>query len=226
MITDQLTKLDMVNKYLEIGFKVLPLRPGTKLPVAAYYNVNSDKLTRELFTTIVPDSGVALYMGQDDYDLDGNDIKFGNFFALDFDNPEAYMNWEQANPGVAKIAPTALTPKGYHVIVQANETPYSGKGPTVSIISDHWYIAVAPTIHPSGVPYKWLRPPWDGVPLVKSLDDISAGIDMSRIDLEVEDYCEKCGSPSDCQCHFDTFCDCNGEDCGNEACYLFYHGLL
>ena len=136
-----------------------------------------------------PDQIISLLAGESQLGL----VMSGCHFCLDFDNEQAYQKWCEVNPAL-KHTTTGKTPAGYHVLFRVtdeNYAPPSGKGPNVSIIADGWYIAVCPSLHPSGQQYKWLTyPAHDSVYVVQNVDVVLNGIDTSSIKWNVDDYRE------------------------------------
>jgi len=175
-------------RYLECGFTVQPLQLGKKELV---YNARlftpqnlqqpdiHALLVREFYNR-----GIALWMGQVD----------GYFVTLDFDDPAAYPIWAAANPHLAATA-TAKTPGGgFHVVLKFKRTtPFSGKSNHyVDIISDGWYIAAWPSVHPNGGIYQWLTAPWAKMIEIgdtyEEWESYKNGLDMSRIAFDTPDY--------------------------------------
>lgn len=177
-------------RYLECGFHVQPLKPNSKEllhPNALPYTPDVLPLQPEKAQALAKDfygNGIALWMG----DL------AGRFATLDFDDPAAYLAWSAANPALAVTA-TAKTPGGgYHVVLKfKRSTPRSGKSKHyVDIISDYWYIAAWPSVHPNGGIYQWLLTPWDKIVEINCAwyewAEYTHGLDMGRIAWDVPDY--------------------------------------
>lgn len=118
----------------------------------------------------------------------------GEYFCLDFDSKDAYQRWLTENPAYEWTA-TAETPNGYHVLFQVSDPqrhpPISGKSKEVDVITDGWYIAVFPSIHPSGQQYKWVHEPYQGKDSIYTVQNINVllkGIDKDAIKWDVPDY--------------------------------------
>lgn len=170
--------LDYANKYRQLGFSIYPMQQKSKLLKLGW---SDDEHTNNLISN---GCGIALSM-------------FGSltedetyFFALDFDDEEAYQAWERLNPTLSKTA-TAKTNRGYHVIFKMGYCVLSAKSETVSIISSGWYIAVEPSLHPSGKPYTWIVAPWDNIIKVNCITDIANGIDLDSLEWEPDDYYDR-----------------------------------
>lgn len=173
-----LTPKDYIQKYRNLGFRIYALEPNTKFFSKDVKNFMGKPEINEL---IMQGAGIALMMG---YPSDGDDY---SFFALDFDDEQAYQKWATDNPEVAQTA-TAKTNRGYHVLFKMDWTTRSAKSEKISIISEGWYIAVEPSVHPSGQSYKWIIPPWDNICMVKSVRFATRGIDLEKLEWEPDDY--------------------------------------
>jgi hypothetical protein len=84
----------------------------------------------------------------------------------DFDTMDAYRAWATANRELAASLPTARTSRGVHVFCRvAGEKPivtlYDAKGgKTGDFRCDKGhYVALAPSLHPSGKRYEWVNRP-------------------------------------------------------------------
>lgn len=109
----------------------------------------------------------------------------GDLVAVDFDQPGMYERWTAAYPEIAASTATAKTGKGYHVLLRltastpGNYAPAFFEGePIGETRGEGGYIVVWPSIHGSGAQYIWIRPPWDGIAIVESLDAV--GITRKR----------------------------------------------
>ncbi len=128
----------------------------------------SEEQLKEWFSG--PALNIALVMGEIS----------GNVIALDFDLEEAYLSWLKVHPAFgAENTATAKTGKGYHVLFRMPPPlPRSWKityrdtriGETRG---EGGYIAVWPSIHPSGWEYRWISTPWEVPPAqIDSLAEI------------------------------------------------------
>ncbi|MCL4295230.1 MAG: bifunctional DNA primase/polymerase [Anaerolineae bacterium] len=178
--------LSAALKYLECGFSLFPLAYQTKDPkrtllpkiehpkrglIPSWQPFQKERPTEKQikswfnFTQL----NIALVMGE----------VSGNVFALDFDQEQAYFDWVKEH---AQLSPehtaTAETGHGFHVLARMpGPLPRSWKilfrgihiGETRG---EGGYIAVWPSIHPSGRQYSWITPPWEGIAEISSLADV------------------------------------------------------
>ncbi len=82
--------------------------------------------------------------------------------------------------GVADILDFTLvsqTGRGYHILLWVKAPVKSAKFPNLDIKGEGGYILVPPSIHPNGMPYKFLNPKVP-ISVIDSLSDI--GIDLER----------------------------------------------
>lgn len=95
--------------------------------------------------------------------------------VLDFDDPEEYIRWANANPSLSERAPCAKSGRGVHVFVKLNAKRESGKfyllgseSPAGDFLSERKLCVLPPTLHPdSSLVRTWVREPWSGVPTVE-----------------------------------------------------------
>lgn len=191
-----MTVFEAALEYVELGMSVIPTLPRSKKPYFSLLRaIGWGKAWEPAMKAIVDktilsrwfgngtDSGVALIGGQ----------VSGNLLYVDFDDPTAYKRW--AKKHVQEVNSTAVqrTPNGYHVFFRVTvETPASGvlkfDGRRVGEIRGNGqYVVAAPSLHPSNVPYVWLRHPRDGIYVVDSLADV----DLRELDDphgEVQDH--------------------------------------
>lgn len=179
--------LDAALNYLQCGFSLFPLAYRTKDPkrnllpeidhpergkVRSWQPFQQQQPTEGQVKAWFsgPALNIALVMGEIS----------GNIIAIDFDLEEAYLTWLKLHPafGAADTA-TAKTGKGYHVLVRMPPPlPRSWK---ICYRDDHigetrgegGYIAVWPSVHPSGKQYNWISLPWEtGIAQIESLAEI------------------------------------------------------
>jgi putative DNA primase/helicase len=81
--------------------------------------------------------------------------------VVDLDNPAMREIWELK-------APTVQTPRGLHLYFRHPHVPLRNKvkvqGQAVDVRADGGCVAAPPTMHPSGVRYRWLTPLGDELP--------------------------------------------------------------
>lgn len=115
----------------------------------------------------------------------------GGLYVRDFDTKESYEAWKKKHPELAKTLPTVATARGFHVYARS-----SGPELRTRCFEDGeakgagTYVLVPPSVHPTGVPYEWIVPLGETVPLV---DLEAAGLRCQY--LTKDDYGEL---PPDC----------------------------
>jgi hypothetical protein len=142
--------LDAALNYLQLGFSVIPTRPGDKRPVVAWGDYQRRRPTRaELISwwRRWPTSGVALVCGH-----------VSGFVVVDFDprNGEGLP----ALAGRLPITPTAETGGGgqhfYFRLVPDERIPkIAGLLRGVDLQSSSSYVVAPPSLHASGHHYRW-----------------------------------------------------------------------
>jgi Bifunctional DNA primase/polymerase, N-terminal len=99
-------------------------------------------------------------------------IHSGNLACRDFDKVEGYERWAACHSDLAGVLPTVQTPRGRHVY-------FRGKPGFVSFADGEYrgdckhYTLFPPSVHPSGLPYRWLIPFDSDLPEV---DPVRAGL--------------------------------------------------
>lgn len=169
-------------RYLEAGFSLFPLGYRSKQPQfnalpkngqnkASWRQYSSLRPTEDEITAWFEHQrlNLGLVMGH----------VSGDVIALDFDMIDAYDAWLEKFPTIASTTATATTGKGMHVLVRV--PPPIPRNWKIMLDGIHigecrgegGYIAVWPSIHPSGAQYEWIRPPWgDSIMTINSLADI------------------------------------------------------
>jgi Bifunctional DNA primase/polymerase, N-terminal len=87
----------------------------------------------------------------------------GGFAVRDFDRADAYHQWTEAQPQLARSIPTVRTKRGFHVWHRSSEHFYKKLGNGEYIGDSLHFACVPPTRHPEGVDYVWLNGPPIGV---------------------------------------------------------------
>lgn len=191
----------MYQQYVELGFSVIPLqerskRPNfTKLIEAGWYYQKPDgkkvAVWQPAQSHVAPEetlhrwfstnhTGIALVAGK----------VSGRLIYLDFDNAEAYRSWALSHKKTVNSTAVQKTARGYHVFLRLLDEDLSG-GDLIydskkigQIKGQGGYVACAPSIHPDGPTYRWLRHPKDGVATVQDL----AEVDLARGRVVVASY--------------------------------------
>lgn len=96
----------------------------------------------------------------------GND----SVVAIDFDEADAFESFGLQYPQVADHTVIQRTPRGYHVLLRVGQeglrdSKLRFEGRVVGALRVRRWIAVPPSVHPSGDVYEWVegRAPWESV---------------------------------------------------------------
>lgn len=150
--------LEEAVRYAQMGLSIFPVK-GKKPLVASVKSLRTRRIDPTdvglRFTRSRDVTGVAIVLGSISQDL----------YVMDFDVPEAYLQWEMACPKLARSLPTALTSRGRHVYAQWPDVK-TRKLPYGELLATGAYVLAPPSEHPDGGSYTWhipLRPP---VPIV------------------------------------------------------------
>jgi hypothetical protein len=135
-----------------MGWSVFPLT-GKKTPRVKWGPYQHRRPTdREISKMFALDgvAGIGVVAGR----VSGGDGH--SLVVRDFDTLAGYQRWRDANPALARDAPTVLTRRGRHVYVRVPGFVRWRKLPAGELIADSSHYACAPpTRHPSGVTYRW-----------------------------------------------------------------------
>jgi hypothetical protein len=161
--------LDEALRQSQLGLSVIPA-VGKKPAVAKWEgfqtNPADEKAIRRLFAR--PGiTGLAVILGSASLGLR----------CRDFDSASSYFKWASEHPDLARTLPTDQSGRGNHVFfrggpeayVQLDDGEYRGD-------AKH-YVILPPSLHESGVTYRWLIPLRAEVP---SIDPVAAGLLLLR----------------------------------------------
>lgn len=174
---------DHAKKLVDLGISVIPIEYKSKRPnfkklveTGFYEEVRGKQKARwEVFQQMIaPDEVLKTWFDSDQVGiaLVGGAVS-GGLIYLDFDEAEGYKQWALANKAFICATAVQKTARGYHAFFRANTLKtgnfYRSGQIMGQVKGEGGYVVCAPSIHPSGVVYKWLRHPSDGV---VSVDDI------------------------------------------------------
>ena len=144
--------------YARRGLYVFPLRPGGKEPLAAaaphgVKDASCDPDEVAAWWEIYPDANIGLATGQ----------KSG-VLVLDVDGPEGEASLAALVAANTPLpdTPQQITGKGRHLFFAWPDGQHIGNssrklGPGLDIRGEGGYVLVAPSIHPNGSEYRWVR---------------------------------------------------------------------
>ena len=151
---------DTALRYQDRGWSVIPIFPRAKYPCVKWkcfqtQQPSKDKLL-EWFTN-QKDINLAVILGK----------VSGNLRCRDFDSMKSYEEWASSHHSLAASLPTVETARpGRHVYFRAEDSQFSDlckSDPSIRVFEDgelkvrNGYCLLPPSIHPSGLPYRWLQ---------------------------------------------------------------------
>jgi hypothetical protein len=160
------------TEYLDRGWSIIPVRGKT--PAVQWRKFQTQLPTHRQLVNWFPDdtdhTGLAVVFG----------MVSGNLGQRDFDTRDAYRAWIGDHADLAATLPMAATSRGRHVYFRydagelADVRRRIGKIGNGAIKLDGGelradvgcYSVLPPSLHPSGILYRWLKPPADVVPIV------------------------------------------------------------
>lgn len=149
--------MDLINRYLSLGWSLIPLEPRSKKPVLPWREFQEKppgldrwSLWREIFP--VPPHGIAVICGA-----------VSGLIVIDVDDEEAAYRLQTEIPFET---PMVKTCRGFHFYFRhrsgisstAIGIPGIGK---LEIKADRSLVTLPPSIHPKGHRYEWVLAPWD-----------------------------------------------------------------
>ncbi len=175
---------DIYLQYTSLGISVIPIAPGTKKPYSArlkevgwcnqkgkpIWNPASQEIaSQEILEQWFGDgrSSIALVGG-----AVSNDLVY-----LDWDNALSYKRWAIAHRDAVNSTAVSRTASGYHVFfklptAESGRTLYYDGYACGQIRGEGQYVVEAPSIHPTGIKYEWLRHPSLGIVKLENLEEI------------------------------------------------------
>lgn len=188
------------DQYTSLGISVIPILPGSKKPhfehlkkvgwydekgrsiwTPAMKEIPSPKICRSWFGG--NGTGIAVIAG----------AVSGNLVYIDWDNAEIYREWAMDHKSIVNSTAVSKTASGYHVFFRTHEpvggcdlyykAKYAGQ-----IRGEGQYVVAPPTLHPSGIFYRWLRHPSDGIGEIANVSEIHLGVQECSVHLLRVDY--------------------------------------
>lgn len=145
-----MTALDVALSYLELGYRPIPIKPGTKEARVKWDRYKTEAPTRAeicAWWTRCPDDGVAIVTGE-----------YAGFIVIDEDGAEGRAAIEAAFGPMPRTTTSITGGGGRHYLFRASAghaRNYVALLPSVDVRATGGYIVVAPTLHASGASYKW-----------------------------------------------------------------------
>ncbi len=150
-------------QYADLGWHVFPLAPGQKIPITSHgvKDATTDKKQIEEWWKRWPNANIALACGQKsgvyviDVDVSTSGDVSGKISLEEFSDLPATIKQD--------------TPRGgFHAFFKSGNSPANRNSfrPGIDIRGDGYYVVIAPSIHPNGGKYEWVKgqSPWDILP--------------------------------------------------------------
>lgn len=136
--------------YASLGWPVLPLNAGKKEPNGKLVKNGLNDASTDLGTVrtwweMYPGSNIAIRTGV-------------VFDVVDLDGKPALDSLRMVASSYKHLGPVAATGKGYHLIFGVTGARNSAaRYPGIDFRGQQGYIAVAPSVHPNGHKYQWVK---------------------------------------------------------------------
>lgn len=173
----------------EMGISTIPLAPGEKKPPRGFlWKEFQDRMPTEDEIRNWHDRngfGLAVVCGE----------VSGGLIVRDFDQPGAYERFRDRHPELCLSLPAVCTARGMHLWARCRFTEHFDLADG-ELRGDRHYTACPPTIHPSGLAYGWVRPPWSGIPRIDDPEVFIGGARRKRTESPSRSPHLPCGEMS------------------------------
>lgn len=161
--------LEWAKQYASLGWRTIPIRPGTKVPsMRAWQNVatNDPEVLRKWFGGLYDKAGIGVATGQS-----------SQVWVLDVDPGHGGKESLKALVALHKPLPKGpkvdtpsggfhlyfRNPEGVHVATTKNIGQLNGHPSGLDVRGDGGQVLAPPSVHPNGLPYMWTerRDPWE-----------------------------------------------------------------
>lgn len=157
--------LSAALEYHGRGWSVLPIGSNKKPAVRSWKEAQTERADEQTLRAQFANPGVTGVAAVCGPVSNGLNVR-------DFDDAAPAESWSKAYPGLAALLPIAQTARGTHVycssglnrIIACGDGEMRGAG----------YVLLPPSLHPSGVYYRWINPPTGDLPIVDDL--VAAGL--------------------------------------------------
>jgi len=141
--------LDFALDYASRGWSIIPVidKKAIGLWKPFQTHVADDTTLRRLFAKNGI-TGLAVILGQ----------VSGGLAVRDFDHPNAYQAWANANPHDAGLLSTVKTARGFHVYGHIDDEIFEAFADGELRADSKHYVLLPPSVHPDGTRYSWLNP--------------------------------------------------------------------
>jgi len=158
--------LEAALAYVQRGWSLIPIRPGTKKAAGRWKQFQSAPASVDKLQAWFGNGsafGLAVVLGE----------VSGGLVCRDFDDQAIYDEWAARSSDLARTLPTVATARGRHVYFRAKDLRSRDVGGG-EYRADGRYCVVPPSKHPTGALYRWLVPLPEGeLPLI---DPVESGL--------------------------------------------------
>lgn len=153
-----------IRRLHTLGLSLIPIKAGTKAPRGKWKDAQTERRSVAVLTRAMQRNagdGLGVVLGS----------VSGGLCCRDFDDSDLYGVWAEAFPDWARVLPTVATARGFHVYFRMVDPVRVRKVEGGEVRGDGGYTVLPPSVHPSGVVYRWaVEPDADGFPLVDPLE--------------------------------------------------------
>lgn len=164
MIDYQQEVLKAVLAFHDLGYCPLPVSLGSKSLGGEWKQYQTERPSREQVEKWFSDGkdhNIRIICGE----------VSGNLVVIDFDDKAKLEEFLSRYPQVTNT-PIAMTARGGHIYLRTEKSTRSTKIDGIDIQGEGKYVIAPPSIHPSGIQYKWLNPEIREPLVIKDLTEV------------------------------------------------------
>ncbi len=195
-MTYQKQLLNLAKMYVGMGISVIPIKHKAKSPYgrllseAGWIDPQTGRpIWKPAQSEIAGEKVIKHWFGngyQAGIALVGGNVS-GNLIYLDWDKADQYREWALSHKAIVNNTAVSKTKSGYHVFFRVTGNPkgsglyyndvYSGE-----VRGEGMYVVAPPSYHPSGIQYRWLRHPKNGILTIEDLSQINVQVTNPNTD--------------------------------------------
>lgn len=163
--------------YHALGWSLVPFHRGTKVAIQKYKAAQTCRASLDsVLQWVRAGHNLAVVLGP----------VSGDLVARDFDTESSFGLWSKAHPALAALLPISKTSRGYHVFARIPNVEFKTLGDG-ELRAGNLVTVLPESEHESGIRYRWVREPFDPIPLLQLAD---TGFDQ-RWDIATETHREQ-----------------------------------
>ena len=145
-----MTLLETAQGYLSLGWSVIPVKPGSKLPAVTWKEYQTRPATQDELSSWFKDKtvneiGIGLVTG-----------KLSKIVVVDLDLYKEASDGKQILDTLIKVRTGGGGLHGYYAWNREIKNQVNINGKAIDVRGDGGYVVLPPTVHPNGTSYRWI----------------------------------------------------------------------